>query len=134
MTPRPILLSGGRLIDPSTNRDEVGDLLIVDGKIASVGGKIAGPDGCETIACGGLVVSPGLVDVHVHLREPGREDVEQSLCRVLVLPVAGVDDARADPLPQEFRRARRGVTDHHHVDVHRLEVARGVDEGFPLAH
>lgn len=76
MTPRPILLAGGRLIDPSTNRDEVGDLLIVDGKIASVGGKIAGPAGCETIACSGLVVSPGLVDVHVHLREPGREDVE----------------------------------------------------------
>lgn len=76
MSTRPILLAGGRLLDPGTNRDEVGDLLIVEGKIASVGGKIAGPDGCETIKCAGLVVAPGLVDVHVHLREPGREDVE----------------------------------------------------------
>jgi dihydroorotase len=73
---RPLLLTGGRLIDPSTNRDEVGDLLVVDGRIAAVGGNIAGPDGAEVLDCRGHVVAPGLVDVHVHLREPGREDVE----------------------------------------------------------
>jgi dihydroorotase len=76
MTTRPILLKGGRLLDPSTQRDGVGDLLIVDGRIAAIGGDIAGPDGAETIDCTGRVVAPGLVDVHVHLREPGREDVE----------------------------------------------------------
>jgi dihydroorotase len=73
---RPILLAGGRLLDPSTNTDEVGDLLVHDGLIEAVGGRIQAPDGCDTIDCTGLVVSPGLVDVHVHLREPGREDVE----------------------------------------------------------
>jgi dihydroorotase len=73
---RPLLLKGGRLIDPSTGLDAVGDLLVTDGRIASVGGTIAGPEGAEVLDCTGLVVAPGLVDVHVHLREPGREDVE----------------------------------------------------------
>ncbi|HYV97762.1 MAG TPA: dihydroorotase [Gemmatimonadaceae bacterium] len=76
MSERPLLLTGGRIIDPSSNRDETGDVLIVDGRIQSVGGKIAGPDGADIIDCRGLVVAPGFADVHVHLREPGREDVE----------------------------------------------------------
>jgi dihydroorotase len=71
-----ILLSGGRLLDPSTNLDETGDLLIRGGRIESVGGKIASPDGATIVDCKGLVVSPGFIDVHCHLREPGREDVE----------------------------------------------------------
>ena len=76
MTERPLLLKGGRLMDPGTSRDEIGDLLVRDGRIESAGGVIAGPDGAERIDCKGLVVSPGFVDVHVLLREPGREDVE----------------------------------------------------------
>ncbi len=71
-----ILLKGGRLVDPSSNLDAVGDLLVRDGKIESVGGNIAGPDGATVIDCAGQVVSPGFIDVHCHLREPGREDVE----------------------------------------------------------
>ena len=72
----PLLLAGGRIVDPTQGMDAVGDLLIVDGKVAAVGGTIAGPDGATRIDCKGLVVAPGLIDVHVHLREPGREDVE----------------------------------------------------------
>lgn len=72
----PVLLKGGRLVDPSTNLDAVGDLLLVDGVIAQVGGSIAAPAGADVVDCAGLVVSPGMIDVHVHLREPGREDVE----------------------------------------------------------
>lgn len=72
----PLLLTGGRIVDPTQGMDAVGDLLIVDGKIAAVGGNIAGPDGAKRIDCQGLVVAPGMIDVHVHLREPGREDVE----------------------------------------------------------
>jgi len=73
---KPLLLTGGRLVDPTQGLDAVGDLLLVDGKVASVGGRIEGPEGAQTMDCKGLVVSPGMIDVHVHLREPGREDVE----------------------------------------------------------
>ena len=75
---RALLLRGGRIIDPSQRTDGVGDLLIVDGKVESSGSRIdaASRDDVEMIDCAGLVVSPGFVDVHCHLREPGREDVE----------------------------------------------------------
>ncbi|MBM4194606.1 MAG: dihydroorotase [Gemmatimonadetes bacterium] len=76
---RDTLLKGGRIVDPSRNMNDIGDVLVRDGKIESVGGKIAGPDGADVIDCKGLVVSPGFVDVHCHLREPGREDVETIL-------------------------------------------------------
>lgn len=71
-----LLLRGGRLLDPSRNVDEVGDLLVRDGAIADSGRSLGTPEGAEVIDCAGAVVSPGFVDVHTHLREPGREDVE----------------------------------------------------------
>jgi len=74
---RPILLlRGGTLIDPSRGLHGRGDLLIVDGKVAHVGGSADAGEDAEEIDCTGLYVSPGFVDVHCHLREPGREDVE----------------------------------------------------------
>ena len=73
---KPLLLKGGKLIDPSQKLNEIGDLLISDGKVAGIGGSITGPDDIEVVNCDGLIVSPGFIDVHCHLREPGREDVE----------------------------------------------------------
>ncbi|MEW5913157.1 MAG: dihydroorotase [Thermodesulfobacteriota bacterium] len=67
-----ILLKGGRLLCPATGRDETGDLLISGGRIAAVGGELAA-EGAQAIPCAGLVVAPGLIDLHVHLREPGHE-------------------------------------------------------------
>jgi len=75
-SPKPLLLKGARLVDPSQGLDAVGDLLVVDGKVAAIGGTIAGPDDARVVNCAGQVVAPGMIDVHVHLREPGREDVE----------------------------------------------------------
>jgi dihydroorotase len=74
--PRDLLFKGGRLVDPSSGLDALGDLLVRDGKIESVGGSIAAPADATVIDCAGQVVSPGFIDVHAHLREPGREDVE----------------------------------------------------------
>lgn len=71
-----ILVKGGRIIDPTQHLDAVGDVLVVDGKVAQCGGSIAAPAGAQVYDATGLVVTPGLIDVHVHLREPGREDVE----------------------------------------------------------
>ena len=76
---RDVLLKGGRLLDPSSALDGVGDLLVRDGKVETLGGNIAAPDGALLIDCAGQVVSPGFIDVHCHLREPGREDVETIL-------------------------------------------------------
>src|SRR5215831_18725089 len=75
-----LLLGGGRVIDPSQSLDELADVLVVDGKVEAIGARVRGDvspqDGLETIDCTGLVVSPGFIDVHCHLREPGREEVE----------------------------------------------------------
>lgn len=73
---KPLLLKGGRVIDPSRNHDGQADVLIVGGRIESVGRGLNSPDGGDLIDVAGKVVAPGLVDIHVHLREPGREDVE----------------------------------------------------------
>jgi dihydroorotase len=70
-----LLLKGGRVVDPEVGLDAVCDVLIRDGVIVEVGEGLAMPKG-ESVDCTGKVVLPGLVDVHTHLREPGREDEE----------------------------------------------------------
>ena len=72
----PLLIRGGRVIDPSQSIDAVQDVLVVDGVIAEVGKGIDPPKRAREIDAGGLVVTPGLIDVHVHLREPGGEHKE----------------------------------------------------------
>ena len=69
------LLSGGRVVDPASGIDEVAGVLVRDGVITEVGADLAASD-AEVIDCAGAVVAPGLVDMHTHLREPGREDEE----------------------------------------------------------
>jgi dihydroorotase len=73
---KPLLLKGGRVIDPSRGFDQTADLLVRDGLVAGVGRGLGAPDGAETLDASGLVVAPGLVDLHTHLREPGYEDRE----------------------------------------------------------
>ncbi len=70
-----ILIKNGRLIDPSQNIDSKGDLLIENGKISQIGGQIKA-QASETINADGKIISSGFVDMHTHLREPGREDAE----------------------------------------------------------
>ncbi len=73
---RALLISGGRVIDPASGTDGPADVLIEDGSVRAVGAGIAAPDGARTLDAAGMVVAPGFVDLHCHLREPGFEDKE----------------------------------------------------------
>ncbi len=68
-----IFIKGGHVIDPSQNLDEKLDILVADGKIKEMGKKLTAPKDAEVIDAKGLLVTPGLIDMHVHLRDPGLE-------------------------------------------------------------
>ena len=71
---RNLLIQNGRVIDPSQAMDRVTNLLVADGRIAAYD---ATPTGQETVIdAAGKIVAPGLIDMHVHLREPGFEEDE----------------------------------------------------------
>jgi dihydroorotase len=69
-----LLLTGGRVLDPANRFDAVADLLLAGGKVAALGPEAAAqaPPNAERLDVRGLVVCPGLIDLHVHLREPGQ--------------------------------------------------------------
>jgi len=71
--PEPVLVRGGRVIDPSQDLDGFYDLLLEDGAVARLDERIEPVSGVREIDASDLVVCPGLIDVHVHLREPGQE-------------------------------------------------------------
>ncbi len=70
---KPLLIKGGRVIDPAGDRDQVADLLLQGGTVAAVESDISPPRGARVIDAAGLVVCPGLLDIHVHFRDPGQE-------------------------------------------------------------
>lgn len=68
-----LVVRGGRVIDPSQELDRSADVLVEDGVVTAIGDSLDVPKGAEDIDAAGLVVCPGLIDIHVHLREPGQE-------------------------------------------------------------
>ena len=79
-------ITNGRVIDPANGRDEIADVAIAKGKIARVG-KLRGK-ARETIDAAGKIVCPGLIDLHVHCREPGHEE-EETIATAAAAAVAG---------------------------------------------
>jgi dihydroorotase len=71
----PLLVAGGRLVDPAGGRDGVFDLLLRNGVVVEVGSHLSA-DGAAVLDAAGLLVFPGFIDLHAHLREPGREQAE----------------------------------------------------------
>jgi dihydroorotase len=73
-----LLIKNGRIIDPYSGRDEIADILTKDEKIIKIAEDIDVQEGCIVIDASGMVVAPGLIDVHVHFRDPGftyKEDI-----------------------------------------------------------
>lgn len=76
--PKSLLIRGGRIIDPSQQVDAIGDLFIADGKVRwlSTQGTFSAPENCPVVYARGMVVCPGFIDIHCHLRQPGFEEKE----------------------------------------------------------
>ncbi len=118
-----LLLEGGRVVDPSQSFDAPADLLILDGKVAALGNEAArlAPPAVERLDATGLVVCPGLIDLHVHLREPGQSAKESiatgtaaaargGFCTVVCMPntVPAIDTPSTVSWIQQ-RAAQEGV-------------------------
>ncbi len=73
--PKGLLIKGGRVLDPASNLDEICDVFIKEGKVRKIARNID-LSYSELIDASDKIVIPGLIDMHVHLREPGREDEE----------------------------------------------------------
>jgi dihydroorotase len=97
MSLRPILIRGGRVLDPDRGTDGVADLLIQDGKVEAIGQNLGRPDDAELLEAAGKIVAPGLIDLHVHLREPGQEDVETVATGAMAAAAGGFSAVCAMP-------------------------------------
>jgi dihydroorotase len=121
-----VLFRGARVIDPATGHDAIADVSVADGRIESFG---VGLDarGTEVIECGGLVLAPGLVDLHTHLREPGFEHKETIVTGTRAAAVGGYTAvssmANTDP-----------VTDHAGIvaEIEDKAAEAGLADVFPV--
>jgi dihydroorotase len=118
-----LLIHGGRIVDPSQDLDGPHDLLIEDGAVARIGGKIQKPKGAETFDASGLVVTPGLIDIHVHLREPGQEYKETVRTGTLAASAGGFTAVAcmANTVPVNDNRS---ITEHILLEAQRAGFAR----------
>jgi dihydroorotase len=94
---RPIVIRGGRILDPSRSMDTVADLLLSEGRVEASGRNLGTPDGALLLDARGLVVAPGLIDLHVHLREPGQEDIETVASGAMAAAAGGFSAVCAMP-------------------------------------
>ena len=117
-----LLFRGARVVDPASGRDEVADVLVEDGLVSSEGAANA-----TVLDCDGLVLAPGLVDLHTHLRQPGREDKEtvETGCRAAALGGYTAVAAMANTEPP----ADSAAVIH---EVRDLAGAAGLCEVFPV--
>ncbi|MCC6578813.1 MAG: dihydroorotase [Phycisphaeraceae bacterium] len=115
-----MLIHGGRVIDPATGLDETADVLLEDGKVKQIG-KLPRDAAPRTFDASGCIVSPGLIDIHVHFREPGQEEKETiatgsasavaggftSVCCMANTDPAIDDDGRIDFVYHQARKANK---------------------------
>lgn len=104
------VIQGGRIVDPASGRSSPGDLLIVDDRIAAVG-RVEAPGEAEVIDAKGLIVCPGLIDIHVHLREPGFEDKETVATGTAAAAAGGFSTICAEPNARPPVDSPQGLAD-----------------------
>ncbi len=99
------LFTHARLLDPASRLDRKGEILVIDGRIAEIGDKLA-RDGAEIVDCGGHCLAPGIVDMRVQLREPGDEHQETMATAGAAAAAGGITTMVAlpntDPVIDEF--------------------------------
>jgi len=118
-----LLIHGGRVIDPSQDLDGSFDLLVEDGHVAKIDGRIKPPKDAETFDASGLVVAPGLIDIHIHLREPGQEYKETVRTGTMAAAAGGFTGvacmANTEPVNDS-----RSITEHILLEARRHGFAR----------
>ncbi|MGB9106644.1 MAG: dihydroorotase [Terriglobales bacterium] len=127
-SPNSLLIRGGRVIDPATNSDGELDLLLRDGRVAELAprSKLIGR-AAETLDARGLVVAPGFIDLHVHLREPGQSHKETIATGTAAAAAGGFTSVC--PMPNTAP-----VNDSVEITTWMQEAARGaVVNLFPIA-
>lgn len=90
------LIKNGRVVDPSQNLDAVMDVLVEDGKISALGSNLSA-EADEVYDATGLVVTPGLIDLHTHMREPGLEAKEDIISGTMAAAAGGVTTVACMP-------------------------------------
>lgn len=122
-----LLIKGGRVISPAQNLDDTCDVLIDKGKIAAIGKNLDGK-GAEVVDASGQIVTPGLVDIHVHLRDPGLEYKEDIASGTLSAVTGGFTSVACMP-------NTKPVNDNQTVTTYILKKAadKGRCRVFPIA-
>ena len=121
-----LLIKNGRVIDPSQNIDDTLDILVDEGKIKEVGKGLKAP-GAEAVDAKGMLVVPGLIDMHVHLRDPGLEYKEDIITGTRAAAAGGFTSVACMP-------NTKPVNDNKTVTAYILDKARreGVVNVFPI--
>jgi dihydroorotase len=121
---RDLLIRGGRLVDPATDRDGAFDLMLSGGAVGAVGRGLSA-DGAEILDATGLLVFPGFIDLHAHLREPGREYAETIATGAAAAAAGGFTAVCAMPNTEPVNDDR---------SLTAFVAARGVEAGAARVH
>jgi len=125
--PMALIIKNGRVLDPASGMDAVPDLLVSGGRILIIEADIPHEPGSEIIDAGGCIVLPGLIDMHVHFREPGSEDKETIIGGSMVAAKSGFTSVCTMP------NTRPVIDNQALVRFIKLEAEKGPINVFPIA-